>query len=786
MAKSNAVWGIDIGQCALKALRCSAHPDDPSQIVADAFDYIEYPKILSQPEAEPVELVREAIEQFLSRNEVRGDQVAISVSGQSGLARFIKLPPVEAKKIPDIVKYEARQQIPFSLEDVVWDYQQLAGGSEDDGFALETEVGLFAMKRDQVFRALQPLDEAGIKVDFIQLAPLAIYNYIVFDQMLDATPLDEYDPENPPPSTVVISLGTDTTDLVVTNGYRVWQRSIPIGGSHFTKALSKELRLTFSKAEHLKRNATEAENPKIVFQAMRPVFSDLLTEIQRSIGYFSSMDQSAKIGNMVALGNAMKLPGLGRYLSQNLGNDVEPVASFRGLVGSAVTESPQFKDNLLGFGTCYGLCLQGLKKASIHTNLLPREIVTERLIREKKPWVVAMAAALLVGCTINYFGYWSAWRSADIDRQEFKSAFKTSDAVKKQSGNYISQYTVAEGKFNEINEIGKNLVSNVDGRLAWLEVLKALDASLPKEANPKQKTISQRYELHIESLECQKFDNLNTWYAGIAKKYRVDHGLAGPAGGTPAAVPVAQAAALDDDDDDDDDEDDDDVTTSAPVSTSGPGPHGPGWVVELRGHHFYNDDLNTRGPTFIRQTLLSHLKDGTVELPGGTFAMKDIGIGYPVLVDSSKPVSILISDEEAIAKAAALANNPNNAKNADDANKAATDADKTKDANTAKTDTNGNATSKTDNAASKPTKPANRVRALVNTDPTIEVQQCTFTVQFCWQPIPASLRPKPIPSTPSDMPTETPADAPADAAETAATDNPTSDTDLATNQPAEN
>ena len=40
-------------------------------------------------------------------------------------------------------------------------------------------------------------------------------------------------PQDPPESTVVISLGTDTTDLVVTNGYRVWQRNIPIGGNHF-------------------------------------------------------------------------------------------------------------------------------------------------------------------------------------------------------------------------------------------------------------------------------------------------------------------------------------------------------------------------------------------------------------------------------------------------------------------------------------------------------------------------------------------------------------------------
>ena len=173
MPKSDAVWGIDIGQCALKALRCQPHETDPTKAVADAFDYIEYSKILSQPEADADELIREALTQFLSRNEVRGDHVAISVSGQSGLSRFIKLPPVDSKKIPDIVKFEAKQQIPFSLDDVVWDYQQLQGGSEADGFALDTEVGLFAMKRDQVFRTLEPLDDAGIEVDYIQLAPLS-------------------------------------------------------------------------------------------------------------------------------------------------------------------------------------------------------------------------------------------------------------------------------------------------------------------------------------------------------------------------------------------------------------------------------------------------------------------------------------------------------------------------------------------------------------------------------------------------------------------------------------
>ena len=78
MAKSNAVWGIDVGQCSLKAIRC-ALGSDGNHLVADAFDYIEYPKILTQPEADPVVLVREALELFLSRNDLGGDSVAISV-----------------------------------------------------------------------------------------------------------------------------------------------------------------------------------------------------------------------------------------------------------------------------------------------------------------------------------------------------------------------------------------------------------------------------------------------------------------------------------------------------------------------------------------------------------------------------------------------------------------------------------------------------------------------------------------------------------------------------------
>jgi type IV pilus assembly protein PilM len=637
MAKSDAVWGIEIGQCALKALRCRPHEKDPNRIVVEAFDYIEYPKILTQPEADRESLVREALQQFVSRNDLAGDRVAISVPGQSGLARFIKLPPVEAKKIPDIVKYEARQQIPFALDDVVWDYQPLRVGSQEEGYALETEVGLFAMKRDQVARALKPLEEAGVEVDFIQLTPLAIYNFVCFDRLGN---LESADPAKPPASKIIISLGTDTTDLVITNGFRVWQRSIPIGGNHFTKALTKELKLTFAKAEHLKRNAMKAENPKTVFQAMRPVFSDLVAEIQRSLGFFTSNNRNTQLGEIIAVGNPMKLPGLQRYLSQNLDQNVALVDQFTNLVGGSVTTAPQFKDNQLTFAVAYGLCVQALGLSLIKTNLLPEEIVTSRLVSAKKPWAVAAAALLLLSIAINYVSHYSAWRSADVGNSAMVAALQESQNWSRQVQKFSSDFTELADKFNEISQIGQNLQSNIDGRLLWLELLKAIDAALPKDErapDARQETvedISHREELHITSLECEQFSNLAEWFGRVKPLYDEAERAAKPnAAGEGAGDAAADAAAMDGGYADE--------TSAEDMGGAGAGgPSGPGWVIQLEGHHFHNgsDMRQNEGLQFVQNTFFKNLKEGTVELPDGEngqmkqVPIKDLGISHPVVV----------------------------------------------------------------------------------------------------------------------------------------------------------
>jgi type IV pilus assembly protein PilM len=676
MAKTGAVWGIDLGSCALKALRCRPHEKDDNKIVVEAFDYIEYPKILTQPEANREELIKEAFDQFISRNQLDGDRVAISVPGQSGLARFIKLPPVEAKKIPDIVKYEARQQIPFALEDVVWDYQALAGGSIDEGYALETEVGLFAMKRDQVARALKPFDDAGIEVDIIQLAPLAIYNFVCFDQLGN---LEAYQRDNPPPSKVVLSLGTDTTDLVITDGYRVWQRSIPIGGNHFTKALTKELKLTFAKAEHLKRNAMKAENPKAVFQAMRPVFSDLVAEIQRSIGFFTSNNRNAKLGSVIALGNPMKLPGLQRFLAQNLDQDVTPIEQFNGLIGGSVTAVPNFKENQLTFGVAYGLCVQALRKSQLNTNLLPKEIITSRLVRAKKPWAVAAAALLMTGMAFSYASHYWAWQSAAVDSDSnpaMASALSKAASSASQAATFVSTQSDLVSKITAEVDRGKALVSNVEGRLLWLELLKAIDTALPKDPRPMSERkqtaedVTSRPELHIISMDCQHFPDISPWATSVQNAFEASRNSysrlsakekAAVEAAAAAAAAAAEASPAEGDVVDPAMEPPIDEVPVDPamggemaadgtVAPTGPAPPtGEGWVIQLKGYHYRNtmpgnkdlDFRNNEGKLFVDNTLVKQLEEGSVQLPDGPngemveVPMEKLGIKYPVVTKSS-------------------------------------------------------------------------------------------------------------------------------------------------------
>src|SRR5208337_999009 len=97
------------------------------------------------------------------------------------------------------------------------------------------------------------------------------YNYICFDRLKGIGSRD---------SVVVLDIGADNTDLIITDGTRIWQRNVPIGGNDFS------------------------------------------SEVNRSIGFYSSINRSAKIRKVLGLGNGFKLPGLQKFLQQNLNQEI--------------------------------------------------------------------------------------------------------------------------------------------------------------------------------------------------------------------------------------------------------------------------------------------------------------------------------------------------------------------------------------------------------------------------------------------------------------------------------
>ncbi|MFP3937532.1 MAG: type IV pilus assembly protein PilM [Phycisphaerae bacterium] len=376
MAKSTGVWGIDIGQCALKAMLLR---EGDEGLRVEAFDVIEHPEILSQSETDRDELIRSALEQFLERNDISNTEVAVAVPGQSSFTRFVKLPPVEPKKIPDIVRFEAEQQIPFPINDVIWRYQTFQMPDSPD-----VEVGIFAMKKVDVRQVLHHFRDVELPVDVVQMSPLALYNFMVYDGQLAADG-----------ATLLVDVGADKTDLVVADGARIWTRTIQIGGNSFTEALVRSFKLSFAKAEKLKRTAAGSKYARQIFQAMRPVFADLVQEIQRSVGYYTSLHRDTRFRKLVGLGAGFRLPGLQKFLEQNLSIPVSRVDSFNNLKTGPDVNAAAFSEDVLSFAVAYGLAVQGSAAAAVDTNLLPAEIARQRLWSRKQPWFAAAAAVII-------------------------------------------------------------------------------------------------------------------------------------------------------------------------------------------------------------------------------------------------------------------------------------------------------------------------------------------------------------------------------------------------------
>ena len=393
MATEGMCWGIELGSGAIKALKLGLKSDGSVEVLD--FAIIPHKKVMSTPDLDQDDAMRVAIGQLVSQYDLSGVPIAISIPGHQSFARFAKLPPVEPKKVPDIVKFEAVQQIPFPLEEVEWDYQTFASPDSP-----EIEVGIFAITKQRIERELGLLRDVGLSPDTVTIAPVATYNAMAYDlQFTEKTP-----------GTVILDVGTTSTDLIIADSGRVWIRTFPIGGHHFTEALVERFKLSYAKAERLKREAERSKHSRHIFQAMRGVFSDLAQETQRSIGYHHSLHPEAELKRLIGVGATFRLPGLRRFLKQQLQLDVYRMDDFKRL-SLDNPRAGEFGAATLEMSVAYGLAIQGLGLQTIDANLMPVAIMRDGMWGRKTKWF-GIAAGLSVVASAAMFISWAIDKNA--------------------------------------------------------------------------------------------------------------------------------------------------------------------------------------------------------------------------------------------------------------------------------------------------------------------------------------------------------------------------------------
>ncbi|MHC4260093.1 MAG: pilus assembly protein PilM [Planctomycetota bacterium] len=387
------------------------------------------------------------------------------------------MPPVEQKRIPELVKLEAVQQIPFDINDVQWDWQLMSGAG-----SAESRVGIFAIKNEVVDSVLEHFNRERLRVAYVQMAPMALYNYAVYDRPELA--------ESENHAIIVLDVGAENTDLVVCTRSVVWQRCIHLGGNAFTRAIADAFKLSFQKAEKLKRTAPMSKYARQIFQAMRPVYTDLASEVQRSLSFYTSSNPDTKLLKTIAVGGGTKMRGLLKYLRQTLQIPVERPDSFVKLqIGSGVSAA-KFHENASDFGVVYGLALQGLGLAEIDSNLLPRSIARSMAWASKAKYFTVAASMLLVVSLLCF-------ARASFDRVSYSS----NNDFRAKVGDIVGQAQKASTQLrNEEGKGGgfKDRIEKAFKPLAYRDILprlyQTIVITLPNaENNPEQAELYEAF-----------------------------------------------------------------------------------------------------------------------------------------------------------------------------------------------------------------------------------------------------------------------------------------------------
>ena len=334
-----------------------------------------------------------AILEIVREKGIRPGKVALSVSGQMVFPRFTAIPAAGGdERFDQMVRYEIEQNIPFPIDEMVCDRQVL--GDTENG---DKSVMIVAAKVDQIEALTSAVASVGFTPELVDVAPIALTNALRFNR----------DDEG---CVVLLDIGAKTTSLVIAEGDKIYNRSIPVAGNAVTKEIASALGCSQEEAESLKLEkayvsmggVTEDEDEVMdrISKVCRAVLTRLHAEISRSINFYRSQQGGSAPTKLYLTGGSALLPQLDVFFSESLQIEVEFFNPFERIgVGSKVDQEALGYEGALIASTA-GLALHQAGFARFAINLLPPALVEARAERAKIPFIVVAGISVVAGLVL--------------------------------------------------------------------------------------------------------------------------------------------------------------------------------------------------------------------------------------------------------------------------------------------------------------------------------------------------------------------------------------------------
>ena len=326
ISSEQLVVGVDIGSHAVKV--CQLKRSDKAYSVVTLGSAILPEGAVDDGTLNEPEIVGAAIANLFSNLKIKAKKVGFSISGYSVIVKKVNLAVMDESQLEEHIMAEAEQYIPFDIDDVYLDFQDLKTGTEENE---RTDVMLVAAKKEIVDDYLEMLENIGLQATIVDVDGFALENTFEYN-----TPKNE--------NVALVDIGASKMNInIISGGMSVVARDIVVGSRQLTEHIMNEFDLEFDEAEALKLGHTNDEARQMdIEEIFTTVCTQWVLEIKKAIDLYHSNYPDAPLVKLVLSGGGSKVNGLTDFLNKETGLAVELFNPFTNMQANKRKIDPEY------------------------------------------------------------------------------------------------------------------------------------------------------------------------------------------------------------------------------------------------------------------------------------------------------------------------------------------------------------------------------------------------------------------------------------------------------------